>query len=606
MSNRFGILWAQATPLPEASSYTLVAFLAYMVGVFLLGALAHKLLERGSFLKEYFLGDRKLNAWVLALTYVATSVSAGSFVGFPSLIYQHGWIMALWIAGYMVTGLVSKGVLAKRLNQVSRLSGAITVPDVLRDRFQSPALGLFASIFLLLFLIFNLVGQFKAGGLIMKQACRGVEDSPLYRSARDGVADALTGADLWNEERAAGRQGSLDGPDYPDYILGILIFAVTVVAYTTYGGFWAVTWTDVLQGIVIVAGALLLMILALAKVDGGLAGATDKLRHIDYRLVTGPGPNNYLPLGLAVSFFFLWTIGSMGQPVGMVRLMACRDTPTLRTALFMIGLYYALIYLPLVITFICARALYPTEFLAESDSIMPVMALRVTEQWPLLGGLILAAPYAAAMSAVAGFLLLMSSSLVRDIYQRNINPSVSPRVVRWISYGTTAVVGIIVTFAAFKPPRFLQYLIVFTGAGMACTFLAPTVLGLYWRRATQAGALAGLVSGFLTVAVLYVLGWLGVGKQDATARPILFASSVALMGTPLGQAPLAAVPATFPGRIHAGPAAEPFAPVYPLSLDPVLYGLAISFVLAIAVSYFSRPLPQEHVDRYFLARSVED
>src|ERR671939_1106031 len=144
-----------------------------MAGVFLLGALSHQLLKRGTFLKEYFLGDRQLNAWVLGLTYVATSVSAGSMVGFPSLIYTNGWVMALWIAGYMVTGLVAKGVLAKRLNQVSRLSGSITVPDVLRDRFQSPALGILASLFLLLFLVCNLVAQFKAGGLIMRKACEG-------------------------------------------------------------------------------------------------------------------------------------------------------------------------------------------------------------------------------------------------------------------------------------------------------------------------------------------------------------------------------------------------------------------------------------------------
>src|SRR5262245_21538369 len=232
--------------LPAASPYTLVAFGAYMVGVFVLGALAHHLLERGSFLKEYFLGDRKLNAWVLGLTYVATSVSAGSFVGFPSLIYQYGWIMALWIGGYMVAGLVSKGVLAKRLNQASRLSGAITVPDVLRDRFQSPLLGLLASIFLLLFLLFNLVGQFKAGGLIMRQAGGGVTDMAFYQAARGATASALTAIGLWDPVATPARLGSFYGSDYPDYILGILIFALTVIAYTTYGGFWAVTWTDVL------------------------------------------------------------------------------------------------------------------------------------------------------------------------------------------------------------------------------------------------------------------------------------------------------------------------------------------------------------------------
>src|SRR5437899_877503 len=383
-------LLAADPALPAASRYTLVAFVGYMAGVFLLGALSHKLLQRGSFLKEYFLGDRKLNAWVLSLTYVATSVSAGSFVGFPSLIYVHGWVMALWIAGYMVTGLVSKGALAKRLNQVSRLSGAITVPDVLRDRFQSPALGTLASVFLLIFLLFNLVGQFKAGGLIMKQACGGVADTSTYQVARQATSGMLTHLHIWDSETVDKHAHDFRGSEYPDYVLGMIIFALTVVAYTTYGGFWAVTWTDVLQGLVIVAGAILLMVFALARVHG-LDQATLRLREIDPALTTGPGPGNFLPPGLAVSFFFLWTLGAMGQPVGMVRLMACRDTPTLRSSLFMIGFYYALIYMPLVIAFICARALYPTEYLEHSDDIMPVMALAVTEDYPLIAGLILAA-----------------------------------------------------------------------------------------------------------------------------------------------------------------------------------------------------------------------
>src|SRR5215472_3764643 len=214
----------------HASPYTLVAFAGYMVGVFLLGTLSHQLLKKGSFLKEYFLGDRQLNAWVLGLTYVATSVSAGSFVGFPSLIYRNGWIMALWIGGYMVTGLVSKGVLAKRLNQVSRLSGAITVPDVLRDRFRSPALGVLASVFLLLFLVANLVAQFKAGGLILREATGGVRDSAAYQGAREATARAVASAGLWDEQKASrpDMADHFDGPAYPDYVLGMLLFAVTV------------------------------------------------------------------------------------------------------------------------------------------------------------------------------------------------------------------------------------------------------------------------------------------------------------------------------------------------------------------------------------------
>jgi SSS family solute:Na+ symporter/sodium/pantothenate symporter len=283
-------------------------------------------------------------------------------------------------------------------------------------------------------------------------------------------------------------------------------------------------------------------------------------------LLSGPGPDDFLGPGLAISYFMLWTLGSMGQPVGMVRLMACRDTPTLRRALFMIAVFYALIYMPLVIAFVCARALYPTEYLGNPDSIMPAMAINLTARWPLLGGVILAAPYSAAMSAVAGFLLLMSSSLVRDIYQRNINPDVSPRTVRKITYLTTAVVGIVVTLAALWPPDFLQYLIIFTGAGMACTYLGPVVLALYWRRATRAGALTALVSGFATVGLLWLLGVMGIGKG---------------------------------GR--GGPAAQTFAPVYLFGLDPVVYGLLVSFALGIVVSLFTQTLPEKYVDRYFLA-----
>lgn len=549
----------------DASLYILVAFGAYMVGVFLLGILSHHLLDRGSFLKEYFLGDRQLNAWVLSLTYVATSVSAGSFVGFPSLIYVNGWIMALWIAGYMMTGLVAKGVLAKRLNQVSRLSGSITVPDVLRDRFQSPAIGLLASVFLLIFLTFTLVGQFKAGGLIMRQACGGLQDTSAYQRARSTTAQTLTSAGLWQEPAEDAKELGIYDRHYPDYVLGILIFSLTVVAYTTYGGFWAVTWTDVLQGLVIVIGAILLMTFAIIHV-GGLGQATEKLRALDPALLGGPGPKNYMPLGMAVSFFFMWTLAAMGQPVGMVRLMACRDTPTLKRALFMIGLFYLLIYLPLVFTFVCARAIYPTEYLDQADAIMPVMALTVTRDWPLLGGLILAAPYAAAMSAVAGFLLLMSSSLVRDIYQRNIKPNVTPREVRIVSYGTTAVVGVIVTLAALQPPRYLQHLILFTGAGMGCTFLAPIVLALFWRRATRTGALAALIGGFAGVVAMWVLGWYEIGKERQT-----------------------------------GLNADKFAPLYLFDLDPVIYGLVLSFTLGIVVSLCTKPLPKEWVDPYFLA-----
>ena len=98
----------------------LISFAVYMVFVFVLAGLANREQSGKSFLNEYFLGSRNLGMWAFAFTYAATSASGGSFMGFPSLIYTHGWVMALWIAGYIVVPLVAVGLIAKRLNQVAK------------------------------------------------------------------------------------------------------------------------------------------------------------------------------------------------------------------------------------------------------------------------------------------------------------------------------------------------------------------------------------------------------------------------------------------------------------------------------------------------------
>ena len=110
------------------------------------------------------------------------------------------------------------------------------------------------------------------------------------------------------------------------------------------------------------------------------------------------------------------------------------------------------------------------------------------------------------MSTVDSFLLIISSSLVRDIYQRTMNPRVSEKIVKWASYSTTALVGALVTVIAMDPPEFLQYIIVFTGGGFAATFLVPMVLGIYWKGMTRQGALAAMIGGFLITISLYLPG----------------------------------------------------------------------------------------------------
>ena len=148
------------------NSAALVTFAGYSLIVFGLAWASHRVLARRKFLNEYYLGSRTLGVVALTFTLGATSASAGSFAGFPALVYAHGWVVALWIAGYMVVPICIMGLFGKRLNQVARRTGAITVPDILRDRFNSPTLAITASLLMVFMLSFYLIAQFKLAAIV--------------------------------------------------------------------------------------------------------------------------------------------------------------------------------------------------------------------------------------------------------------------------------------------------------------------------------------------------------------------------------------------------------------------------------------------------------
>ena len=351
--------------------------------------------------------------------------------------------------------------------------------DLLRDRYQSGAIAVIATIVIIIFYTAMMVAQFKAGGLIIQT--------------------------LFNIR----------------YETALLVSAVSVVLYTSFGGFRAVVWTDVMQGVVMVAGILIMLPLTLSA-GSGLERITTDLFAQDPALVFVPGPvvegEVFLPLGLGISFFFIWTMSGAAQPGTMVRLIAFRDTRTLSRALLLLCLHFSLVYIPMLIIFIIARGILPP--LADTDQVMPVMVMHVAPS--ILAGILIAAPYAAIMSSVDSFLLLISSSCVRDIYQRMINPGASETTMRRLSYTSTVVVGGTVMLLAFRPPELLQYTVVFAGAGLAAAFLVPVMMGLFWRRSTAHGAVAAMSVGAGTVLLLYsaklLLRVMGMGDLASALR----------------------------------------------------------------------------------------
>lgn len=577
----------------------LVSFGIYLVFVFILAAIANRAGKSKSFVSEYFLGSKNIGLWAFAFTYAATAASGGSFMGFPSLIYTHGWVLAWWIAGYMVVPMVALGLLAKRLNQVGRISGAITIPELLRRRFDSAAVGNFATVLVVFFMFFFLLAQFKAGAQIMATLLEGVG---VYETAVVAVEKATAGISWLHD---------VDG----DYLLCLLVFAASVIVYTTFGGFRAVVWTDVMQGIVMGLGVVIMLFLCLSQV-GGLGNATRQISEMtppefvtlelrpgsaksDVRLTRGtwlelsddaagivriksavtvpadakeavevealkittpseiekvrpraekesglsislkgdpvpyafgagekgvytraPGPDKDNPAGflgvmLALSFFAFWNFSGAGQPSYMVRQMAFQNTVTLRRSMVMVALYFGMIYFPLVLIFTSARVLLPGMEIYP-DRVMPEMASALTHNAgvPWLAGLLVAAPFAAVMSSVDSFLLLVSSGVVRDIYQESINPNASEKQIKRLSYIVTTVVGVLGVLAVLHPPQFLQDLIIFASAGLGACFLVPMVFALYWSRTTSKAMVAGMVSGGSVILVFYLIGYLKTGKFE--------------------------------------------------------------------------------------------
>jgi len=287
---------------------TLTALVLFILASMWIGVLANRATRAGSFMKGFFLGNRGLGSWALALT--ATVQSGGTFMGYPSLVYTHGWAVVLWIAAYMVVPITGFGILGKRLAQISRRCGAITMPDLFRERFASPGLGLLVSLFILFYMSFMMVAQFKAGALVMKIAWVGSdswsEDQRIgrYRVTQSGLsglaaagvptnvieaisplkdklfatepqfADAVHAelakfkpapgpeqAEAWVHQLATASELT----DWP-YITGLLIFTISVVGYTLIGGFLAAVWTDLFQSVMMWVGVVLFLILALRGV----------------------------------------------------------------------------------------------------------------------------------------------------------------------------------------------------------------------------------------------------------------------------------------------------------------------------------------------------
>lgn len=417
--------------------------------------------SKRNFLGEYFLGNRNFGGYVLAMTLVATYVSASSFLGGPGTAYSQGLGWVLLAMTQLPTAYITLGILGKRFAIVSRKVNAVTIIDVIRERYDNnPLVVWIASMGAIIFLIVAVVGQFVGGAKLFQ---------------------TITGL---------------------PYIWGLILFGSIVLIYTTGGGFRAVVLTDAVQGTIMVFGTVVILI-ATIMAGGGISNIMHTLKTINPDLLTPYGVDNFIAVPWISSYWVLVCIGILGLPQNAIRAMAYKDSKSMHRAIIIGTVVSGVLMLGLHLTGVMARAIV-TEIPQglTTDNVMPLLAMRLFPAW--FAGIFLAAPLAAIMSTVDSQLILISSTIVKDLYLNYINPKVNDdqRKLTSTSMIITALLGLIAILASIKPPSLIIWINLYAFGGLEATFFWMLILGLYWKRANAAGAIASMITGIVSFIVI--------------------------------------------------------------------------------------------------------
>ncbi len=440
-------------------SGTSLVFAAYLV---VLLALALWSRRETRTLDGYFLAGKKLPSWVVAFSTNATGESGWLLLGLTGMGYAAG-VMAFWVVVGEVLGIALAWTLvARRLKRLSDATGSITLPDVLAARFNDTR-HILRGISVIIILI--MVGAYVAAQMV------------ATGKAFSSFVDI-------------------------DYSAAVIVGGVIITAYTFVGGYKAVAYTDLVQGVLMLAGLIFVPAVAISSA-GGWNNVAIELHNIDPGLLSLSGTQgDGLVAWIAIISFLAIGLPFLGVPQLMVRFMSARSDGELIKASFISVLVILLFDIGAVTAGMAGRALFPD--LEDPETIFPLLSRELVP--PVVTGLRMVTVLAAIMSTVDSLLLLASSALVRDFLQNIIGSKKSDGVL--VGYGkivTLIIGGAGIAFALRESPLIFWF-VLFAWSGLGAAFGPVILCALFYRRTTLAGAVAGMTGGFLTT-VIWVLAF---------------------------------------------------------------------------------------------------
>lgn len=435
--------------------YQLIAIIIYMAAMLFIGYYSFR---RTSNLTDYMLGGRSLGPSVTALSAGASDMSGWLLMGLPGAIYATGLVEA-WIAvGLTIGAYLNWLLVAPRLRVYSQVTNdSITIPSFLENRLKdsSRALRIVSGIIILLFFTFYVSSGMVAGGLFFESSF--------------GL----------------------------DYHTGLLIVSAVVIAYTLFGGFLAVSYTDFVQGVIMFLALILVPVVGLFIV-GGLDGATESIREVDPSRLSMLEGASVLGVLSAVA----WGLGYFGQPHIIVRFMAISSVKETKHARrigigwMVLSLFGALATALIGIAYFQQN---PGKELGDPETVFITLGQFLFH--PFIAGIMLAAVLAAIMSTISSQLIVTSSALIEDIYKVVIKKGSTDK--QYVTLGRIAVLAIslIAMFIAWEKNATILELVAYAWAGFGGAFGPIILLSLFWKKLTSWGALSGMIVGAITVVI---------------------------------------------------------------------------------------------------------
>ncbi|MBL4829789.1 MAG: sodium/proline symporter PutP [Aliivibrio sp.] len=433
-------------------------FIAYLIMMLAIGVYAYKRTANSS---DYFLGGRTLGPWPAALSAGASDMSGWLLLGLPGYAYAAG-LESLWLAAGLLIGTwLNWLICAKRLRTYSiTTNDSLTLPEYLSRRFndKSKLVQTIAAFFILMFFLFYTSSGLVAGGKLF---------------------ETVFGL---------------------DYVIAVVIGAACVVSYTLFGGFLAVSWTDLVQGLLMSAA---LMIVPIAAMDGGFAQLGSDLSAVNPELLTIWNDVDGKPLSaIAIISLAAWGLGYFGQPHILARFKATRTNADLITARRIAVVWTALSMAGAVLVGLTGLLYVNSELageLADGEKIFMLLVNSIFH--PVIAGILLAAILAAIMSTADSQLLVSSSALAEDFYKQIIKPTASSAEIVMVGRVGVIALSLVALFLAMDPESSVLGLVSYAWAGFGAAFGPAIILSLYWKRMNRNGALAGILVGGITIVV---------------------------------------------------------------------------------------------------------